>query len=115
MQGKYLLAPLLESKFTDGALGPKSDWRMYLNNYLQGRYGHTKYLTWSYTQSGPPHDTRWLAIAYCKPCWLVLSYLNTDEWLSTVNGVEYGRGVARDRGTAMETAAESTYRALASY
>lgn len=35
--------------------------------------------------------------------------------MSTVNGIEYGRGVARDRGSAMEIAAETTYRALASY
>ncbi|KIJ66362.1 hypothetical protein HYDPIDRAFT_109374 [Hydnomerulius pinastri MD-312] len=72
----------------------RTDWRMYLNNFLQGRYGHTRYLTWSCVQSGPPHDTRWLAIAY-------------------FNSVEYGRGIARDRGSAMEVAAESTYHALA--
>lgn len=88
---------------------------MYLNNYLQGRYGHTRHLSWSYTQTGPSHDTRWLAVAYCKPCISVLSYLDTEEWLSIVNGVEYGRGVARDRGTAMEAAAETTYRALTAY
>lgn len=105
---------LLESKSTDPTLG-RSDWRMYLNNYLQGRYGHTRNLSWSHTQSGPSHDTRWLAVAYCKPYRSILSYLNTDGWSSTVNGVEYGRGVARDRGTAMEIAAETTYRALTSY
>ncbi|KAF8433559.1 hypothetical protein L210DRAFT_2355 [Boletus edulis BED1] len=74
----------------------RTDWRMYLNNFLQGRYGHTRQLSWVHTQSGPSHDTRWLAIAY-------------------FNGIEYGRGVARDRGTAMEIAAETTYRALTSY
>lgn len=78
-RSKYFLAPLMEPRIADdGALGQKSDWRMYLNNYLQGRYGHTKHLSWTYTQSGPPHDTRWLAIAYCKRCWSVLSFINTD-------------------------------------
>ncbi|KAI9570203.1 hypothetical protein HD554DRAFT_392986 [Boletus coccyginus] len=96
MEGKYLLTSFPEPKITDGVLGQKSDWRMFLNNYLQGRYGHTKYLTWTFSQSGPKHDIRWLAIAY-------------------YNGIEYGKGMARDRGSAMEIAAETTYRALTSY
>lgn len=45
---------------------PKTAWRMYLNNYLQGPYGYTRRLTWSTTQSGPLYDTQWLAIAYRK-------------------------------------------------
>ncbi|KAH7886177.1 hypothetical protein F5I97DRAFT_1928050 [Phlebopus sp. FC_14] len=71
----------------------RTDWRMYLNNWLQGRYGNTRRLSWYSEPSGPPHDTRWVAIAY-------------------FDGIEYGRGIARDKGTAMEIAAEATYRAL---
>lgn len=115
MEGKYLLTSFPEPKITDGVLGQKSDWRMFLNNYLQGRYGHTKYLTWAFSQSGPKHDIRWLAIAYCKPCWVGTLVSKTDESLFTDNGIEYGKGVARDRGSAMEIAAETTYRALTSY
>lgn len=115
MERKYLPAPLLQSRLTGRVLGQRSDWRMHLNNYLQGRYGHTRDLSWSYSQSGPSHDTRWLAVAYCKPFDSVFYFLRTDGWLSIVNGIEYGRGVARDRGTAMEIAAETTFRALTTY
>ncbi|KAF8841940.1 hypothetical protein BDN67DRAFT_1010203 [Paxillus ammoniavirescens] len=73
----------------------RNDWRMYLNNFLQARYGHTQRLSWTVTQSGPPHDPRWQAIA----CF---------------DGIEYGRGVERNKGAAMEIAAETTYRALVS-
>ncbi|KIJ22144.1 hypothetical protein PAXINDRAFT_106012 [Paxillus involutus ATCC 200175] len=73
----------------------RTDWRMYLNNFLQARYGHTQRLSWSVTQSGPPHDPRWQAVAY-------------------FDGIEYGRGVERSRGLAMEVAALATYNALTS-
>ncbi|KAF8128863.1 hypothetical protein EV363DRAFT_1400126 [Boletus edulis] len=55
-----------------------------------------RHLSWAHTLSGPSHDIRWLAIAY-------------------FSGIEYGRGVARTRATAMEIAAETVYHALTSY
>lgn len=79
MNRKYTLTLFLRWKVTDGGLGQKTDWRMYLNNYLQGRYGHTRLLSWSNSQSGPSHDTRWLAVAYCKSadrCFLTQALTN---------------------------------------
>ncbi|KIL01013.1 hypothetical protein PAXRUDRAFT_128654 [Paxillus rubicundulus Ve08.2h10] len=81
---------------TDGALAHQhTDWRMYLNNFLQARHGHTGRLSWSVTLSGPRNEPWWLAIVY-------------------FDGIEYGRGVGRNKGAAMELAAEAAYRALTS-
>ncbi|KAF9225380.1 hypothetical protein BS17DRAFT_700998 [Gyrodon lividus] len=96
MERKSHLDSSWELRIADDVLGQRTNWRMYLNNFLQGRYGHTRQLTWSVAQFGPPHDPRWQAVTY-------------------FNDIEYGRGVARDRGTAMEIAAEATYHALTSY
>ena len=40
-----------------------SDWRMQLNNFLQGN-GGTKMLTWDVYSAGPSHQVVWTATTY---------------------------------------------------
>ncbi|KIM88772.1 hypothetical protein PILCRDRAFT_2956 [Piloderma croceum F 1598] len=61
-------------------------WRTTLNNWLQGRHGTAKDLTWEATRSGLPHALRWTVVAYIK-------------------GVEYGRSTSGTKGAAAEEAA----------
>jgi len=70
--------------------------RMHLNNWLQGRYGSTRYLTWDAVQVGPQHSGYWMVTAY-------------------LNNIEYGRGSGVTRGEAADMAAEQALIALRGY
>jgi len=70
--------------------------RMLLNNWLQGRYGTTKYLTWDAVQVGTEHSGYWVVTAY-------------------FNNIEYGRGTGITKGDAANSAAEQTLIALRGY
>lgn len=52
----------------------ESDWRMQLNNYLQGN-GGTKMLSWEVYPSGPSHEVVWTATVFSKSFILQLAFI----------------------------------------
>jgi hypothetical protein len=88
---------------------------MTLNNWLQGRYGTTKYLTWDAIHVGPQDAGEWIVVALCKIPHRFAG-LQTDFTLrKIVNNIEHGRGVNRAKGAAAEVAAHQALVALRGY
>ncbi|OCH91791.1 hypothetical protein OBBRIDRAFT_728135, partial [Obba rivulosa] len=68
------------------------DWRMQLNNYLQGA-GAAHLLNWDIRMSGPHHRPTWHAIVYFR-------------------GVQYGSSNGSNQGAVKEEAARQALTAL---
>ncbi|KIM78707.1 hypothetical protein PILCRDRAFT_824151 [Piloderma croceum F 1598] len=74
----------------------KSHFKMTLNNWLQGRYGTSKHLTWDENHTGPADSGSWEVIAY-------------------INDIEFGRAIGSTRYDAAESAAEKVLLVLRNY
>jgi hypothetical protein len=82
---------------------------MALNNWVQGRYGTTKYLSWEPIHVGSQDNGEWTMIICCE--YSMSSALFQIEFYlrHIVNGIEQGRGTGRTKASAAELAA---YQAL---
>lgn len=74
----------------------KSHNKMALDNWLQGRYGTSKHLTWDENHTGPADSGSWEVIAY-------------------INDIEFGRAEGSTKHDATEGAAEEVLRVLRNY
>ena len=88
---------------------------MGLNNWVQGRYGDTKYLTWDAFYVGPQDNGKWTVIAYCEDFMSFASFQIEFHLRRIVKGVEYGRGTDARKGSAAELAANQTLVSLRGY
>ena len=78
---------------------------MTLNNWMQSRYGTTRYLSWEYSHSGSQDNGEWTAIVFCE-YFMSFTLFPVEFYLRRiVNGIEQGRGTAKTKGSGAELAA----------
>jgi hypothetical protein len=92
-----------------------SDWRMALNNWVQGRYGTTKCLTYEDFHAGSQDDGQWTRIVYCED-FMSIALFQIEFYLRRIDeGIERGRGTDRTKGGAAERASNQALVSLRGY